>query len=124
MLKRHMGSWKILFFIFLVFYGCAAFGGKAHEDQLTSVAKIDPALRIELEGLKSGGNPDREINVLMRTEKELTPGEREALEKEGAKISSSSGNILSARVRLGSIENISRLEFVTYIEKSRKQRLR
>lgn len=118
-----MGSWKILFFIFLVFYGCAAFGGKGGND-LSNNTKIDPLIMIDLEELKSGGNPDRVIDVLIRTEKELTPGERAALEKEGAKISSSIGNVLSARVRLGSIENISRLEFVTYIEKSRKQRLR
>lgn len=123
MLKRQMGFWKILFFISLVSYGCAAFGGKDGKD-LSDNTKIDPVLRIDLEELKSGGNPDREIDVLIRTEKEITSGDRAALEKEGVKISSSSGNVLSARVRLGSIENISRFEFVTYIEKSRKLRLR
>lgn len=125
MLHRRKGSWKILFFIFLVFYGCAAFGGKESKDlPKNGPARIDPAIMIDLEGLKSGRIPDREIDVLIRTEREITAGERAALERNGAEISSSIGNVLSARIRLGSIENISRLEFVTYIEKSRKQRLR
>jgi hypothetical protein len=120
-----MVFWKSLIFIFLVFYGCAAFGGKKSNDLPESgPARIDPAIMADLEGLKSGGNPDRKIDVLIRTERELTAGERTALERNGAVISSSIGNVLSARVRLGSIKSISRLEFVTYIEKAKKQRLR
>src|SRR5574340_912894 len=125
MLYRQKDLWTVLFFTFLVFYGCSAFGGKESKDlPKNGPARIDPALMIDLEGLRSGRIPDREIDVLIRTERELTAGERTALERNGAEISSSIGNVLSARVHLGSIENISRLDFVTYIEKSKKQRLR
>ncbi len=119
------GFWKSVFFFFLFFYGCAAFGGKENSHlPEKGPARIDPAIMADLEGLKSGRIPDREIDVLIRTERGLTEGERTALERNGVVINSSIGNVLSARVRLGSIEDISRLEFVTYIEKARKQRLR
>jgi len=119
------GFWKSVFFIFLVFYGCAAFGGKENSDLPKNVqARIDPAIMADLARLKSGENPNREIDVLIRTERALTAGERTVLERNGAHISSSIGNVLSARVPLGSIEGISRLEFITYIEKAKKQRLR
>lgn len=118
-------SWKILFFIFLVFYGCAAFGAKDHKDLNKNAAKIDPVIARDLEGLKAGRiPPDQEIDVLIRTEKALTPDEKATLEKNGASVRSSIGNISSASARLSSIENISNLPFVVYIEKSRKERLR
>ncbi len=126
MLKSRKGLWKFTFIVFLVFYGCAAYGARGGKDlpDGTGRARIDPAIMMDLEGLRSGRIPDRKIDVLIGTARQLTAGERTALERSGAEISSSLGNVISASVRLGSIENISKFDFVIYIEKSKRQRLR
>lgn len=120
---------KISVFVFLAFFGCSAYGGKgapSPEDNggKMNANKIDPSLLAEIERLKAGPEANQEIDVLIRTKKEIDPTEREAIEKQGGRVGSVLGNILTARVPAGSVKRISDLDFVLYIERSKKERTR
>lgn len=109
------------------FAGCS--GGALTGDQLTPSAKmsnekIDPSLSMAIENSKSGQPPDREVDVLIRTKNEINTAQRAAMERNGARIGSVMGDILTARVPAGAVSEIAKLEFVVYIEMSKKQRLR
>jgi len=83
-------------------------------------AKLDPSLLIEVNRLTSQQQADREIDVLIRTRGSLDLSRREAIEKRGGRISSVLGDISTARIPAGRIEDVAGLEFVISIEKAKR----
>ncbi len=82
--------------------------------------KVDPSLLAEINTLTAGQQADREIDVIIRTRGQMRPSERVEIEKTGGQISSVLGDIAVARVPVGRIADIARLDFVIYMEKAKK----
>ena len=85
--------------------------------------KIDPALFVEMENGRSGG-ADQEIGLLVRTQKPIDDAEKGEIEKRNGKIGSVIGDIVTLRAPIDSIPAIASLDFVVYIEKAKRLRLR
>lgn len=113
----------ILFIIFLSFLGCAAVGATGESrSAMPNREKIDPALSVEMENGRSGG-ADQEIGLLVRTKRPIDDAEKGEIEKRG-KIGSVIGDIVTLRAPIDSIPAIASLDFVAYIEKAKRLRLR
>ncbi len=120
-----MSYWKYLIFIFLIVLGCSAFGRKESDPPSTvNREKIDPSLLMEIEKLKSSQQMGQEISVLIRTKREIDVTERAAIEERGGKIGSVIGDIVIVRIPTRAVLEIADLDFVIYIEKSKKLQLR
>ncbi len=123
--KDSVPAQQLLIFIFFLCLGFSVFGvGEMDAAATMNEGKIDPSLLIEIEKLKSEQQPDREIDVLIRTQKEINNLERAAIEKKDGKIGSVIGDILTARIPARAISEIAGLEFIVYIEKSKRQQRR
>ncbi len=115
-----------LLFILALLYGCSTPGLReqsvppqiVNTDALSK--KMDPSLLAEVNKLPAEQQADREIDVIIRTSGQIGPSERAVIEKMGSQISSVLGDIVVARVPVGRIIDIARLDFVIYMEKSKK----
>ena len=85
--------------------------------------KIDPALKLVIQAVESGNQPESEVNVLIRTRDEMDITQHNALERNGVRIGSVMGDVLTASVPVRAVTEIASLDFVVYIEMSKKLRL-
>lgn len=108
----------------LLFYSTVACATSTEKTLSNHTDKIDPSLLIEIKKLESAQQIDIEVEVLIRTKKEISAVETGKMEKEGVKIGSIIGDILTARIPVKAIPKIADLDFVVYIEKAKKQQLR
>ncbi len=86
--------------------------------------KIDPALSLAIQNSELTKQPMQLVDVLIRTRGEVDATQRAALERQGARIGSVMGDVLTASVPTQAIPEIANLEFVVHIEMSKQQRLR
>lgn len=86
--------------------------------------KLDPALKLAIQAVESATQPAPSVEVLIRTRDEINITQHDALEKGGARIGSVMGDVLTASVPVRAVTGIASLDFVVYIEMSKKQRLR
>lgn len=86
--------------------------------------KIDPSLLIELECMETSGQLANEVSVIIRSESVLNAEQRSEIERNGGKINSIAGDILTAVIPGSNIPAIADLKFILYIEKSKSQKLR
>lgn len=86
----------------------------------TSVERLSPALRIEINNLLSGGQPDREVDILIKTSGPIDQALRRELEKRGCEIRSITGDIVTARAPARNVADIAGLKLIIYIDKSKK----
>ena len=82
----------------------------------TSIEKLAPALRIEIDKRISGGHPEGAIEILIRTAGPIDQAQRRELEKKGCEIRSLLGNIATARAPARNILDIAGLEYITYMD--------
>lgn len=108
----------------LLFYSAVACATPHEKAPGDHTEKIDPSLLIEIKKLESAQQIDVEVEVLIRTKKVISAVETGKMEKEGVKIGSIIGDILTARIPVKAIPKIADLDFVIYIEKAKKQQLR
>ena len=112
----------------LIVLGCSMYSGTPQELSQNKPArnmnKLDPSLLVEIKKLESTQQTDQEIEALIRTKKEISEIEKGAIEKEGGRIGSVIGDIVTVRIPVKSISKITDLDFVVYIEKAKKQQLR
>ena len=85
---------------------------------------MDPSLLIEMDRLKSAQQLNEEIEVIIRTKEEISAAERVEIERNGGKIGSVIGDIITARIPAHAISKMASMEFIVYIEKAKKQQLR
>jgi hypothetical protein len=110
--------------VFFSFLGCAALGTTEEiRSAMPNREKIDPALWVEMESGRSDRS-GREIGLLIRTKKEIDAAERGEIEKRNGKIGSVIGDIVTARAPIDAVPAIAGLDFVVYIEKAKRMRLR
>jgi len=109
--------------IIAIFLSLVCSSACAHVSK-ANMNKIDPYLLIEIEKLKSTQQTDREVAVLIRTKKEITTDEKGIIEKEGGKIGSVIGDIMTVKIPVKALSTIADLDFVVYIEQAKKQQLR
>ena len=102
----------------LALAGCI--GESTHKD---TQDKIDPALKLAIQAAESANQRASSVEVLIRTRDEINITQHDALEKGGARIGSVLGDVLTASVPLRAVAGIAGLDFVVYIETSKKQRL-
>lgn len=112
------------FFVILICCSAVACMASDKHVPIYSTDKIDPSLLMEIEKYKSTQQIHSEVAVLIRTKKEVDAMGREAIEKEGGRIGSVIGDIMTAKVPVMAISKIAAFDFVVYIEKAKKQRLR
>lgn len=86
--------------------------------------KLDPALKLAIQSVESATQPAPRVDVLIRTRDEIDIAQHDVLESSGARIGSVMGDVLTASVPLRAVNEIASLDFVVYIEMSKKQRLR
>lgn len=111
----------IFIFVLSSFLGCAAVGATGESrSAMPNREKIDPALLAEM----GEGRSDREIGLLVRTQQPIDDIERGEIEKRNGKIGSVIGDIVTLRAPLDAIPAIASLDFVVYIEKAKRLRLR
>lgn len=123
-----MGRFRYLPLILLIHLslsGCPAAelqGVPRHDQRRTAEKqeKLDPSLLIEVNRLTSQREADREIDVLIRTRGPVDPSRRAEIEKRGGRVGSTLGDISTARVPAGRMEDVAQLEFVIFIEKAKR----
>ena len=111
----------------MAFVGCSGeTAGIKTQDTSTTMSqeKMDSALLMAVQESGSTGKPAQLVEVLIRTRGGIDAKQRDVLEREGVVIGSVMGDVLTARVPVHAVSRIARLEFVVYMEMSRKQRLR
>ena len=85
-----------------------------------SIKKLSPALRIEIDERTSGRRSGGAIDILIRTAGPIDQVQRRELEKRGCEIRSLLGDIVTARATARTIIDIAGLEYIRYIDKSKK----
>ncbi len=93
-----------------------------HEEQvdLSMRRKFDPQILIKIE--QPSGN--KQFNVIVRTTTPIDASHKALLEQKGIEIGSIHGDIFTAIVSAKSLIEISKLDFVVYIEMAKKMRPR
>lgn len=119
---------KVLIFISVIVLGCSTANGTpqalSQNTPSKNMNKIDPSILIEIKKHESIQQADQEIEALIRTKREVTAVEKGVIEKEGGRIGSVIGDIVTVRVPVKALSKIADLDFVIYIEKAKKQQLR
>lgn len=119
---------KALIVISLIVLGCSTPNGTpqalSQNTPSKNMNKIAPLILIEIKKHESSQQTDQEIDALMRTKKEISAVERGAIEKEGGRIGSVIGDIVTVKIPMKALSKIADLDFVVYIEKAKKQQLR
>jgi len=127
-MTKNLHRYLLLLFISCSFAGCPTAelngqGAASFEKTGPAAAgqnKLDPSLLIEIGKLKSEHREEQEVAVLLKTKGPLDPVRRAEVEKQGATIGSVLGDIATARIPAGRVEDVSKLEFVIFIEKAKK----
>ncbi len=113
-------------FITLLLYACSTPGlteqgaPPRSTDTEPVSRKVDPSLLAQINNLPTDQRTGQEIDVIIRTKGQMSAFERAQIEKMGGPVSSVLGDIAVARVPVGRIADIARLDFVIYIEKAKK----
>lgn len=126
-----MRSFPIFIFSLLSFITCPVFAEKTLANSLdesngsaVSGKKVGPFLMMEMQKLQPGQGGDKEIDVLIRTKEKIDTTQKNAIEEKGGMIGSIMGDVLTARISIKAIQEVVDLEFIVYIEKSKKARPR
>jgi len=80
-------------------------------------AKLSPATKLRLSEMPTGENPV--LNVLVRTDGSLDPGQRAQLEGAGATVRTVAGDVTTVVIPFDGLSQLASLEFVSYVEVSR-----
>jgi hypothetical protein len=80
-------------------------------------AKLSPATKLRLSEMPTGENPV--LNVLVRTDGSLDPGQRAQLEGTGATVRTVAGDVTTVMIPFDGLSQLASLEFVSYVEVSR-----
>jgi hypothetical protein len=120
---------KVLLFTLSLVFGCSAMGSGEPGRSLRSNPesyrqKLDAALLADLQRFESGAEADRPVETLIRTRARITPEERSMIEERGGKIGSIMGDVLTATIPVRALPDVAGLDFVVFIEKAKKPRLR
>jgi hypothetical protein len=80
-------------------------------------AKLSPATKLRLSEMPTGENPV--LNVLIRTDGGLDPGQRSQLEGTGATVRTIAGDVTTILIPFDGLSQLASLDFVSYVEVSR-----
>lgn len=121
-------SYSIALIFISIVLGCSTSNGTpqalSQNTPSKNMNKVDPSILIEIKKFESTQQTDQEIEALIRTKKEVTAVEKGLIEKEGGKIGSVIGDIVTVRIPVKGISKIADFDFVVYVEKAKKQQLR
>jgi hypothetical protein len=79
--------------------------------------KLSPATKLRLSEMPTGENPV--LNVLIRTDGSLDPGQRSQLEGTGATVRTVAGDVTTVMIPFDGLSQLASLDFVSYVEVSR-----
>jgi hypothetical protein len=80
-------------------------------------AKLSPATKLRLSEVSNEQNPV--LNVLVRTDGSLDPGQRSQLEGTGATVRTVAGDVTTVVIPFDGLPQLVSLDFVNYVEISR-----
>jgi hypothetical protein len=86
--------------------------------------KLDAALLFDVERSGSDSELDRPVDVLIRTRARITAEEKAIIEERGGRIGSITGDVLTATIPVRMLPDVAGLDFVVFVEKAKKPRLR
>lgn len=120
---------KVLLFTLSLVFGCSAMGsgepGRSLRNNPESYRqKLDAALLFDVERSGSDSELDRPVDVLIRTRARITAEEKAIIEERGGRIGSITGDVLTATIPVRMLPDVAGLDFVVFVEKAKKPRLR
>jgi len=83
--------------------------------------KIDTGI---LMNMKSNPQKGQEVSALIKTKSAITTVQQEMIKKEGGRIGSVIGDIVTVTMPIEAVSKIANLDFVVYIEKAKRLKLR
>ena len=115
----------LVIFGFAVVLGCAPCSGNRQAFQqnmpVNNRNKIDAGI---LTDIKSNQRAGQEVSILIKTKAEITAVQKGMIEKEGGRIGSVIGDIITVTTPIEAVSKIANFDFVVYIEKARRHKSR
>jgi len=106
----------LLFYALILLSGCFLNQNAPRSNEAAIKQKLDPFLFIEIKE----GKPEKTLDVIIRTKEKVSKEQEKILTDRGARINSILGDIITASVPSEYISKVAELNFVVYVQLSRK----